>query len=82
MPAQPVDEVNYNHIRVWLERAELNGPNCFICKWIAGANRKDGEPIRPLKMGGVEISPEVQIDHMARCVGHPATEVPRLYETS
>lgn len=57
------------HLRNWLERADANRLKCMICRWIADTNRGTAEALRPFHLGGVELSPQAQWDHLLRCVG-------------
>ncbi len=66
-------ETNYNDIRLWLQRAQDNTSRCFICRRIASANIATPEDMKVLKFAGVELTPEMQISHLARCVGARST---------
>jgi hypothetical protein len=65
----PGGEADYNRVEFWLARATSNGANCFVCKSIAASRRGRADPIRPFKLGGIEMTPEAQIDHLVRCLG-------------
>lgn len=73
MADKPKLETDYNDIRMWLERAQENSSRCFICRRIAGANVVAPENMKVLKLAGVELTPEMQISHLARCVGARST---------
>lgn len=66
-------EINCNDVRLWLQRAQDNASRCFICRRIAGANFVAAENMKVLKLAGVELTPEMQISHLARCVGARST---------
>lgn len=61
-------ETNFNDVKLWLSRAQENSERCFVCRRIAEANAKAGE-LRPLKISGVDMSAELQLTHLALCVG-------------
>jgi hypothetical protein len=69
MDVNSASEINFNSIRLWLERAQANASKCFVCQRIAQENEKEGGEIKPIKISGIELTPEVQIGHLARCVG-------------
>ena len=62
-------ETNFNDVRVWLQRAGGNADRCFICRSIWQANREQQGQIHPIKVATVEMTPDAQISHLARCVG-------------
>ncbi|MBI2900851.1 MAG: hypothetical protein HYY17_11760 [Planctomycetes bacterium] len=67
-----MEEVNYNDVRVWLARAEANAAKCFICRSITRVNPPASAELRKVRIAGVELSAEMQISHLARCVGRSA----------
>ncbi len=56
-------------IREWLARAVENTERCFVCKRIAEAHSRGETALRPLRISGIELSPETQITHLRLCVG-------------
>jgi len=62
-------EPNSERIRRWVEVAGLHPGKCFICSQIASENRAGEGILRAIKISGVELTAEVQISHLARCVG-------------
>lgn len=68
VPETHAQEINYNLVQVWIERAEKNAPRCYVCLCIAKGNRATGD-FGSLRICGVEFSPESQIAHLSRCVG-------------
>ena len=73
MDANPASEVNFNSIRLWLERAQANSAKCFVCQRIAQENGREASEIKTIKISGIELTPEVQIGHLARCVASRST---------
>lgn len=73
MASTGANDVSHDDVRLWLERAKSNGPRCFICVRIAQLNELGEWPIRPIKISGIELSPETQISHLRRCVGAHGT---------
>lgn len=68
MPETHSQEINYNLVQVWIERAQKNAPRCYVCLRIAKGNQETGD-FGILRICGVEFSPESQIAHLSRCVG-------------
>lgn len=58
----------------WLVLAGSNGDKCFICSRIAEVNRPEAVEIRPIKISGIELSPDTQVTHLSLCVGRAATK--------
>lgn len=56
----------------WLVLAGSNGEKCFICSRIVEVNRPDAGEIRPIKISGIELSPDTQVTHLSLCVGRTA----------
>jgi len=67
---QPAEsETNFNDVRTWLRRAGKNAERCFICRSIWAASRDREGQIIPIRIASVEMTPDAQISHLARCVG-------------
>ncbi|MBI2933883.1 MAG: hypothetical protein HYY16_19740 [Planctomycetes bacterium] len=62
-------ETNFNELALWLERAARNAPKCFICLRISQVNRLGTTDMKTVRISGIDLSAEVQITHLARCVG-------------
>jgi len=56
-------------LSAWLERARAGATKCFICMRIAEGNPEQGAELRPIRISGIELSPETQSSHLARCIG-------------
>lgn len=69
MKEQPSSEMNYKMVSVWLERAKSNAAKCFVCMRIAEGNGEKGADLRSIRISGIELTAETQIEHLARCVG-------------
>jgi hypothetical protein len=65
----PNVEVGLGKVRHWLELARAKSEKCFICARVASENLAGEGTLRPIKISGIEISTEVQLSHLARCVG-------------
>ncbi|MBI3855190.1 MAG: hypothetical protein HY293_05815 [Planctomycetes bacterium] len=73
MNEDPATEVNFNLVSVWLDRARANAGKCFICMRIAEGNAEKGSGFSAIRISGIELSPELQIAHLSRCVGKDAS---------
>ena len=60
-------EVNYNDVRTWIQRAGANADRCFICRSIWAAHKEGMGQIGPIKVSSIEMTPDVQIAHLAHC---------------
>ncbi len=69
MAQQPDADTNFNEVRTWLQRAGRNADRCFICKCIWRANKETRDRLEPIRVASVEMTPDAQISHLARCVG-------------
>jgi len=60
-------------IREWLQHAEKRPRKCFLCFQIWLGNRSRHGTVGPIKLAGVSLSPEMQISHLAHCLGRTTT---------
>jgi len=58
-----------SRVSLWLNLARSNGEKCFICNRIAEANGSGTGEILSVKISGVELTREIQVAHLSRCVG-------------
>ncbi len=63
-------DVTDGSLKLWLERAGRNGSKCVICLRIAEKNAPAAAELKPIRISGIEVTPEVQISHLVRCVGN------------
>jgi hypothetical protein len=69
MTSKVETDVNFNDIRGWIQRAGKNSEHCFICKCIWAVHKDGTGQIGTIKISSVEMTPDVQITHLAHCVG-------------
>ena len=69
MTEKPHGTADPASISLWLVRARSNGAKCFICHHIAEHNAGERGEIESIRISGIEITPDTQIAHLARCVG-------------
>jgi hypothetical protein len=62
-------EVSAEKIRRWVELAREKSEKCFICARIASESDPGEGALGSIKISGIEISADVQISHLRRCVG-------------
>lgn len=67
MPAKVQNDVNFNDVRTWIQRAGANADRCFICRSIWAAHKESSGQIGPIKVASVEMTPDAQISHLAHC---------------
>lgn len=67
IPAKAEPDVNFNDVQTWIQRAGANADRCFICRSIWSAHKDGSGRIGPIKVASVEMTPDVQISHLARC---------------
>lgn len=69
MSEQASTNLKRDAVRLWLSRAKVNSTKCFICNRIVEGNSPDTGDLKALKISGIDLTPETQFAHLARCVG-------------
>jgi hypothetical protein len=60
-------------VREWLKKAETNPKRCFLCFQIWLGNRDREGSLAPIKLAGIQMTREMQISHLAHCLGGTTT---------
>lgn len=60
---------NREELRGWLKHAEQNPKRCFLCFQIWLGNRARQGTIAPICMAGIRMTREMQVSHLAHCMG-------------
>ncbi len=72
MSQPPKIDIDPGTVSQWLTLAASNRAKCFICGRIAEANRPETGEVRPIRISGIDLGPETQVNHLSLCVGRGA----------